>query len=251
MEQWSGWASFPPRAAGELLWGPAVLRSPNSFSGSQDLKQVSNPHTGPHLRSLFIHPSIHSSDHPSIYSSVQSTYSTIHPSSHIICLPTCTCMSSSIHPFTHLLVHHPIHPSTCPHIHTHLSICLFIRLPTHCPSTHLSIPPPTYSSVQLASHVPAHLYIFASSYLPIHQLIYHLFIHPPVHSSIHSSTHLSTYLSTHPSMRCSLSGLYMPEPEAGCWRHSREQSRHIPVPMKLTAQQGEAAGPQVNRFIYK
>ena len=174
--------------------------------------------------------------------------------------PPWWCISLHFHPQCQRTPFPPpiylsIIPSIHPPVHTSIPTCLPVCSSIHPPTVHLFIRPSLHTPIHLFSQPATCLPTFTSMHPAIYPSINSSIIcsstHPSIHSSIRSSTHLSTYLSTHPSMRCSLSGLYMPEPEAGCWRHSREQSRHIPVPMKLTALQGEAASPQVNRFIYK
>lgn len=205
MEQWSRQASFPPRAAGELLWGPAVPRSPNSFSGSRDLKQVPQPpYWSPLAKSAHssVCPSIHQTTHPSTHLFSPPIQLFIHPAISFACPPVHVRVHPSIHPFTysstpcpstHLPVHHPIHPSTRPHIHTHLSIYLSVHPPTHPLSIYSSIHPSTHlficSASQLRACPPLHLCVQPSTHPSVHLSSVHPPTHPPTRPFIDPPIH--------------------------------------------------------------
>lgn len=163
------WGSSP------YLWGPVILRSPPSFSLSQDLRHVpKTPHWSPLGKFVHsyvvcpsihpptypsppsIHPSTHLSIHPSTYS--LSVYSSTHASIHrFVCssiqLPACPPVCLPIHPSIHPSRHPSIYPSiylypsiripicTSICLPVYLPVCSSIHPPTHCPSTHPSIHP--------------------------------------------------------------------------------------------------------------
>lgn len=193
MEQWSGWASFPPRAAGELLWGPAVPRSPNSFSGSQDLKQVpQSPYWSPLAKS--VHPSIRSSIRPPIHILICSVhlfnYSSIQPYHLLAHL----YMYEFIHPSIHL----SIHPSTCPSSHPSIHLSTHPYPPVYLPVCSSIYPPTVHLLIYPSLHPPIHLFsqpaMCLTTFTSLHPAIY-----PSINSSIiGSSTHPFTHPSIHP-----------------------------------------------------